>query len=108
MEKECIIVPQVKEFAESIGEVMKLTNNPSGMLCIAAEECGGDTTVACISLGRIKFLVPVLAYEIAKAVYGDGNAILGMAVLAAIREICEENVKGLKQRLNEEGEKDNG
>lgn len=108
MEKECIIVPQVREFAESVGEVIKLANRPSGMLCIAAEECGGNTAVTSITVGNIKFLLPVLACEIAKAVQGDDNAILGIAVFAAIREICEEKVKGLIHRIDEESEKDNG
>jgi hypothetical protein len=108
MEKERIIVPQVKEFAESIGEVMKLAKRPSGMLCIAAEDVGGKTNIASMSLGNIKFLLSVLASEVADAVQGGDNAVLGIAVLAAIREMCDDKVKGLIRRLNEEGEKDNG
>lgn len=108
MEKESIIVPQVKEFAESISEVIKLTKRPSGMLCVAAEDLGGDTAVTIATLGSVTCLAPSLACEIVKAVQGNGDAVLGMAVLAAIREMCEDKVKGLIRGLNEEGEKDNG
>ncbi len=108
MEKESIIVPQVKEFAESISEVMKLANRPCGMLCIAAELVGGRAKVASISLGNIKFLVPFLARDIVRAAQGDGDAVLGIAVLAAIRELCNDKAKEIIQRMNEEGENDNG
>lgn len=105
---EKVFVPQVEEFARSLGDIAKVLDRKCGALLIASEETDMGFPTVNAFVGNPKFLIPSLAEEIDKAIKGNGNSVLGIAVLVAIREICEEKAKELIQRLNEKGEKDNG
>ena len=101
-------MPQVEDFARSLGDVAEVLDRKCGALFIATEDVGNSAPTLNAFIGNSKLFIPVLATEIEKAVKGDGNAVLGIAVLGMIRCWCDEKVQELIVKLNEEGKKDNG